>query len=98
MPPPLFTNISDRGENAGTDFNQINILPEHLHLTVNYNADSCWLDVFMKSLKMPKQGRIQGGGAPGVRPLKSGKNMIVWRKIVIFHTKYLKKKIKCAPP
>ena len=29
------------------------------------------------------QGRIQGGG-----PLKLEKNMIFWRKIVIFHTKY----------
>jgi hypothetical protein len=37
------------------------------------------------------QGRIQGGGhtrrAP---PLKLEKNMIFWRKIVIFHTKYSK--------
>jgi hypothetical protein len=30
-----------------------------------------------------------GGGAPGARPPKIGKNMIFWRKIVIFHTKYL---------
>ena len=42
------------------------------------------------------QGRIQGGGggAPGARPppppLKLEKNMIFWRKIVIFHTKYPK--------
>jgi hypothetical protein len=38
------------------------------------------------------QGRIQGGGAPGARPPppKIGKNMIFWRKIVIFHTKYPK--------
>jgi hypothetical protein len=34
------------------------------------------------------QGRIQGGGG---RAPKIGKNMIFWRKIVIFHTKYLKK-------
>ena len=33
----------------------------------------------------PVQGRIQGGGPP-----KIGKNMIFWRKIVIFHTKYPK--------
>ena len=34
------------------------------------------------------QGRIQGGGgAPDVHPPKIGKNMIFWRKIVIFHTK-----------
>jgi hypothetical protein len=32
------------------------------------------------------QGRIQGGG----RTLKLEKNMIFWRKIVIFHTKYPK--------
>jgi hypothetical protein len=34
-------------------------------------------------------GADQGGGAPGARtPPKIGKNMIFWRKIVIFHTKY----------
>jgi hypothetical protein len=27
-----------------------------------------------------------GGGPPGARPPKIGKNMIVWRKIMIFHT------------
>jgi hypothetical protein len=33
------------------------------------------------------------GGAPAARPppSKIGKNMICWRKIVIFHTKYPKK-------
>jgi hypothetical protein len=35
------------------------------------------------------QGRIRGG-APGASPPKIGKNMIFWRKIVIFHTKYPK--------
>ena len=30
------------------------------------------------------------GSAPGARPPKIGKNMIFWRKIVIFHTKYPK--------
>ena len=41
---------------------------------------------------MQDQGWIQGGGgAPGARPPpKIGKNMIFWRKIVIFHTKYPK--------
>jgi hypothetical protein len=29
-----------------------------------------------------------GGGTPGARPPKIEKNMILWRKIVIFHTKY----------
>jgi hypothetical protein len=32
-------------------------------------------------------GADPGGGAPA-RPPKIGKNMIFWRKIVIFHTKY----------
>jgi hypothetical protein len=37
------------------------------------------------------QGRIQEGGARGpAPPPKIGKNMIFWRKIVIFHTKYPK--------
>jgi hypothetical protein len=36
-------------------------------------------------------GADPGGGAPGVRPPKIGKNMIFWRKIVIFHTKYRNK-------
>ena len=36
------------------------------------------------------QGRIRGGGSPGAPPPKIGKNMIFWRKIVIFHTKYPK--------
>ena len=36
-------------------------------------------------------GADPGGGAPpGVRPPKIGKNMIFWRKIMIFHTKYPK--------
>jgi hypothetical protein len=30
------------------------------------------------------------GGAPGAPPPPNGKNMIFWRKIVIFHTKYPK--------
>jgi hypothetical protein len=29
-----------------------------------------------------------GEGAPCARPTKIGKNMIFWRKIMIFHTKY----------
>jgi len=37
------------------------------------------------------QGRIYGGGGGGGgAPPKIGKNMICWRKIVIFHTKYPK--------
>ena len=37
-------------------------------------------------------GADPGGGAPGARPPfpKIGKNIICWRKIVIFHTKYPK--------
>jgi hypothetical protein len=38
-----------------------------------------------------RQGRIQGGGRTWrSSPLKLEKNMIFWRKIVIFHTKYPK--------
>ena len=52
------------------------------------------------------QGRIQGGGAPGARPPKIGKQLFFWRKIVIFYTKYPKNVrasarrnlFKCAPP
>ena len=36
------------------------------------------------------QGRIQGGRGAAPSPPKIGKNMIFWRKIVIFHTKYPK--------
>ena len=44
------------------------------------------LEVYMCML----QERIQGGGGgahPARAPLKLEKNMIFWRKIVIFHTK-----------
>jgi hypothetical protein len=37
-----------------------------------------------------KQGRIQGAHPARAPPLKWEKNMIFWRKIVIFHTKYPK--------
>ena len=37
------------------------------------------------------QGRIQGEAHPARAPPKIGKNMIFWRKIMIFHTKYLSK-------
>ena len=43
-----------------------------------------------KVLLSTLQGRIQGGAHPARAPPKIGKNMIFWRKIVIFHTKYLK--------
>ena len=36
------------------------------------------------------QGRIQKGAHPARAPPKIEKNMILWRKIVIFHTKYPK--------
>ena len=41
-------------------------------------------------LKLNCRGGSRGGGgcAPGARLTKIGKNMIFWRKIVIFHTKY----------
>ena len=41
-----------------------------------------------------------GGGVPrhAPPPPKIGKNMIFWRKIVIFHMKYPKKNLSVAPP
>jgi hypothetical protein len=36
------------------------------------------------------QGQIQGESHPPRPPPEIGKNMIFWRKIVIFHTKYPK--------
>jgi hypothetical protein len=42
------------------------------------------------SLHLRLQGRIQGGAHPARAPLKLETNMIFWRKIVIFHTKYPK--------
>jgi hypothetical protein len=40
---------------------------------------------FGSFVKWSSRGRSRGGGAPGTRPPKIGKNMIFWRKIVIFH-------------
>jgi hypothetical protein len=37
------------------------------------------------------QVRIQRGAHPAHAPPKIGKNMIFWRKIAFFHTKYPKK-------
>jgi hypothetical protein len=39
-------------------------------------------------MRKPVAGADTEGGAPGARPPQIGKNMIFWRKIVIFHTKY----------
>ena len=49
----------------------------------------------------PTQGLLSRGGSRGRTrrlppPPKIGKNMIFWRKIVIFHTKY-PKKFSCLP-
>jgi hypothetical protein len=41
-------------------------------------------------LLLNNQGRIQGGRTRRAPPPKIEKNMIFWRKIVIFHTKYPK--------
>jgi hypothetical protein len=44
------------------------------------------------------RGRSRGGGAHLARaPPRIGKNMIFWRKIVIFHTKYQKKNSRLPP-
>ena len=42
------------------------------------------------NINIVHQGRIQGEAHPARAPPKIGKNMIFWRKIVIFHTKYPK--------
>ena len=59
-------------------------------VTVRNNAQpfprcSCWVGLRLWCYIM--QGRIQGAH-PARAPPKIGKNMIFWRKIVIFHTKY----------
>jgi hypothetical protein len=47
------------------------------------------LSLVTQNINTHDQGRIQGGGGGGGRrPPKIRKNMIFWRKIVIFHTKY----------
>jgi hypothetical protein len=54
-----------------------------------FRKESCLNVVFLsQSLNTVNQGRIRGGARA---PPKIGKNMIFWRKIVIFHTKYPKK-------
>jgi hypothetical protein len=45
-------------------------------------------------VRYPLQGRTQRGAHPAP---KIGKNMIFWRKIVIFHTKY-PKNVRPLPP
>ena len=43
----------------------------------------------LRSVKISGHAGADPGGAHPVRaPPKIGKNMIFWRKIVIFHTKY----------
>jgi hypothetical protein len=45
--------------------------------------------IFLKWYIENITGADSGRGAPGARPLKLEENIIFWRKIVIFHTKYL---------
>jgi hypothetical protein len=82
-------------EATDTVFNSCNLLiclvlfhvhfKQFTHLTVQSNNH---LNVFHYTTGT-SQGRIQGGGGRTRRaPPKIGKNMIFWRKIVIFHTKY----------
>ena len=47
-----------------------------------------WLPLWSSIYGVWFPGADPEGGAPGARPSESGKNMIFWRKIVIFHTKY----------
>ena len=45
---------------------------------------------FVRGYSIQYRGRIQRGAHPARAPPKIWKNMIFWRKIVIFHTKYPK--------
>jgi hypothetical protein len=51
---------------------------------------SCLYKLLIHIINVEDQGRIQGGARRVRPPPKIGKNMIFWRKIVIFHTKYPK--------
>ena len=46
--------------------------------------------MYHMTLPIHVPGADPGGVAHDARPPKIGKNMIFWRKIVIFHTKYPK--------
>jgi hypothetical protein len=78
-------------------------LLEHINLDIVLSSleegrYSCFPIVYGVLSNCMFQGRIQGGGGgahPVRAPHKIGKNMIFWRKIVIFHTKYPK---NFAPP
>jgi hypothetical protein len=68
------------------------------HSIVKFGGGSLFLFSYCiwSVVKLYVSGADPGGGAHPVRaPPKIGKNMIFWRKIVIFHTKYPK---NFAPP
>ena len=48
------------------------------------------LEMIQCSMYIRGESRGGGGAHPVRAPLKIGKNMIFWHKIVIFHTKYHK--------
>ena len=54
-------------------------------------APTCIDIIYILHVYDDYRGGSKGGGAhPASAPPKIGKNMIFWRKIVIFHTKYSK--------
>ena len=59
---------------------------------VCFLSHSCLLGQinFIFRFSSPPSPGADPGDAPGARPPKIGKNMIFWRKIAIFHTKYPK--------
>ena len=62
-----------------------------LHMNGKFTNFSCHRNcrrVATRTQKRSCQGRIQGVAHPARALPKIGKNMIFWRKIVIFHTKY----------
>ena len=80
--------------------NVITMVNIYKQLSICLNKDYVWaiylLNMIEDSLvcqstliSCSSAGADPGGrGAPGARPPKIGKNMIFWRRIVIFYTKY----------
>jgi hypothetical protein len=63
-----------------------------VHISQTDNIIVLIMSLLKHMLKiLPVTGADPGGGGGRTRraPPKIGKNMIFWRKIVIFHTKYL---------
>jgi hypothetical protein len=65
----------------------------YMHIFLNnywWQKSGIWSQASYRYPISWEAGTDPEGGAPGAPPLKLEKNMIFWRKIVIFHTKYPK--------